>query len=239
MRLIVVIRDPIDRAYSNWMHLWVDGLEPEADFMAAFDAEERRVAEGYNPFWRYRGLGLYGEQLQDLYQFFAPERVLILRYRTLVDEPDQAFDTVARFLGIAEGLLHVVARENARPYVGPRPDVSLWGRVIRAGAALGAYAPPEVWRQASQPLLRLRRGRSKPARPGLSAPQRARLLEHFDADITLLESLTGLDLGIWRSTTDRGSYAVRAAKRRTARTAIRRTPRGRPTRWRTRDSATS
>ena len=27
-RLIVVVRDPIDRAYSNWMHLWVDGLEP-------------------------------------------------------------------------------------------------------------------------------------------------------------------------------------------------------------------
>ena len=29
-RLIAVVRDPIDRAYSNWMHLWVDGLEPSA-----------------------------------------------------------------------------------------------------------------------------------------------------------------------------------------------------------------
>jgi hypothetical protein len=27
-KLIVIVRDPIDRAYSNWMHLWVDGLEP-------------------------------------------------------------------------------------------------------------------------------------------------------------------------------------------------------------------
>src|SRR3954463_271831 len=28
VRLIAVVRDPVDRAYSNWMHLWCDGLEP-------------------------------------------------------------------------------------------------------------------------------------------------------------------------------------------------------------------
>jgi len=212
VKLIVVIRDPIDRAYSNWMHLWVDGLEPEADFMTAFAAEDERVADGYAPFWRYRGLGLYGEQLRDLHRFFPPERVLLLRYRTLIDEPEQTLDAVARFLGISEGLLHVVPRSNARPYVGPGPDVSLWGRVIRVGAELGAYAPPEVWREASRPLLRLRRGRAKPARPGLSQVQRSGLLEHFEADIRLLESLTGLDLDLWRSTTDRGSYAVRSGR---------------------------
>src|SRR3954452_17363905 len=32
-KLVVVVRDPIDRAYSNWMHLWADGLEPESDFV--------------------------------------------------------------------------------------------------------------------------------------------------------------------------------------------------------------
>ena len=29
-KLIAVLRDPVDRAYSNWMHLWMDGLEPRA-----------------------------------------------------------------------------------------------------------------------------------------------------------------------------------------------------------------
>ena len=32
VKLIAVVRDPIDRAYSNWMHLWSDGLEREPDF---------------------------------------------------------------------------------------------------------------------------------------------------------------------------------------------------------------
>ena len=63
----MVIRDPIDRAYSNWMHLWVDGLEPIGDFVAAWRAEDERVAAGWAPFWHYRRLGRYGEQLADLF----------------------------------------------------------------------------------------------------------------------------------------------------------------------------
>ena len=53
----MVVRDPIDRAYSNWMHLWVDGLEPIGDFVAAWHAEDERVAAGWAPFWHYRRLG--------------------------------------------------------------------------------------------------------------------------------------------------------------------------------------
>src|SRR6478736_4499075 len=56
-KLIVVLRDPVDRAYSNWMHLWSDGLEPEPDFVTAFEREDERVRAGWAPFWRYRELG--------------------------------------------------------------------------------------------------------------------------------------------------------------------------------------
>ena len=59
-KLIVIVRDPIDRAYSNWMHLWVDGLEPISDFVDAWRAEDSRVAAGWAPFWHYQRLGRYG-----------------------------------------------------------------------------------------------------------------------------------------------------------------------------------
>ena len=45
----MIVRDPIDRAYSNWMHLWVDGLEPISDFVDAWHAEDSRVAAGWAP----------------------------------------------------------------------------------------------------------------------------------------------------------------------------------------------
>ena len=63
-KLVAVLRDPVDRAYSNWMHLWSDGLEPIADFATACAAEDDRIAAGWGHFWHYRRVGLYGEQLE-------------------------------------------------------------------------------------------------------------------------------------------------------------------------------
>ena len=48
-RLIVILRDPVDRAYSNWAHLWADGLEPIDDFLAACAEEPRRTEAGWAP----------------------------------------------------------------------------------------------------------------------------------------------------------------------------------------------
>ncbi|HEV2929460.1 MAG TPA: sulfotransferase [Propionibacteriaceae bacterium] len=123
-RLIVVVRDPIDRAYSNWMHLWVDGLEPVSDFVAAWHAEDERVAAGWAPFWHYRGLGRYGEQLADLLARVDRERVLVLRYWQLVSQPVATLNRVAGFLGIAEDQITTVPADNSRPSLprgcGPR-----------------------------------------------------------------------------------------------------------------------
>ena len=100
VKLIAVIRDRIDGAYSNWMHLWVDGLEPEADFVTACHAESKRIAAGWAPFWHYRQLGRYGEQLEDLTRRCDRERILVFRYRDLVSTPAQTLARVADFLRI-------------------------------------------------------------------------------------------------------------------------------------------
>ena len=69
-RLIVIVRDPVERAHSNWTHLWSAGLEPVADFVRACGEEERRIAAVWASFWHYIGLGRYGEQLQYLFTLF-------------------------------------------------------------------------------------------------------------------------------------------------------------------------
>ena len=84
-RLIVVLRDPVERAHSNWTHLWSAGLEPVGDFVRACAEEERRIAAGWASFWHYTGLSRYGEQLEYLFTLFPREQVLVLRYRRLVD----------------------------------------------------------------------------------------------------------------------------------------------------------
>lgn len=208
-KLIVIVRDPIDRAYSNWMHLWVDGLEPIPDFVEAWHAEDRRVAAGWAPFWRYRRLGRYGEQLADLCRLVNRERVFVLRYWQLVSHPDETLNEVARFLGIAEDQVITIPPDNARPFVEPGLRASMLGRVIRAGATAASYAPPQVWRRASKPLVGLLQHGGHSQRPKLRPQQRTALLGDCADDISLLEQTLGESFQDWRSAAGRGSFAER------------------------------
>ncbi|MFN8075680.1 MAG: sulfotransferase [Kineosporiaceae bacterium] len=200
-RLIAVVRDPVDRAHSNWMHLWSDGLEPEPDFLAALAAEDERVAAGWAPFWHYRRQGRYGEQLSHLLGLVPREQLLLLRYRDLVDEPVRTLDRVCAFLGVRPTPLGGVPRENVRPYVVPGTVRDRFTRpLLRAGFRAGAWAPPQWWRAASAPLLALRH-RGGVARPRLSALERREVLRPLLPDIALLEQVTGESFADWRAET--------------------------------------
>jgi hypothetical protein len=217
VKVVVVVRDPVDRAYSNWAHLRADGLEPEPAFAVAVRLEQQRVAAGWAPFWHYRGLGRYGEQLRDLYRHVPREQVLLFRYRQLVDDPQQTLDRVAGFLGVPTGVAHTVAAENVKPFVPDTVRYRVLSRLTRAGAALGAYAPPQVWRQASRPLIAaLHAGRAP--RPPLPVEVRREVLAPLLPDIALLEELTGESFADWKGDTGRGDFRSRQAPSGTART---------------------
>jgi len=208
VKVVVVVRDPVDRAYSNWAHLRADGLEPEADFAAAVALEEQRIADGWAPFWHYRGLGRYGEQLRELYRHVPREQVFLLRYRQLVDTPRETLDRVSGFLGVEAGVAHTVAPENVKPFVADTDRYRLLSRLARGGAALGARVPPQVWRQVSRPLTAaLHAGRAP--RPALPVEVRREVLAPLLPDIALLEELTGESFADWKGDTGRGDFRSR------------------------------
>ena len=210
-RLVVVVRDPVDRAYSNWMHLWSDGLEPIPDFVAACGAEDDRIRAGYAPFWHYRAVGRYGEQLQHLLSVFDPAQVHVLRYRDLVDRPDATLDGICAFLGVEAGLVAPPAPENTRPFVPDTPRTRALARLVRAGAQAGAQLPPQVWRRASRPLVSaLQRGGTP--RPRLSPGQRREVLGPLVADVHLLEQVTGQSFADWLTGEGRGEFSARRAE---------------------------
>jgi hypothetical protein len=207
-KLIAILRDPVDRAYSNWMHLWSDGLEPLADFVAACDAEDFRVRAGWAPFWHYRRLGRYGEQLEHLLGLFPEDQIRILRYRQLVDSPGETLDSICAFLGVERDPTLTVPAENMRPLARPSRKYSVLAPLMRAGAALGAHAPPQVWRKASVPLLwALHRGGTP--RPELAVEARRRLLDYFANDVALLERITGDSFSDWLADRGGGEFSSR------------------------------
>jgi hypothetical protein len=195
------------------MHLWADGLEPTANFVDAWRSEDQRVAQGWAPFWHYRCLGRYGEQLADLLSLVDRDRVLVLRYWQLVSQPRETLNRVSRFLGLAENAINTVPPDNFfRRFVMSGPRRTLLSRVIRTGAATGRFLPPEVWRRASRPLLAAMALGGPVNRPQLSPEQRTVLLEDCLDDIATLEEVLRESFADWRSPTGRGSFVERTSR---------------------------
>ncbi|SDS28859.1 sulfotransferase family protein [Actinoplanes derwentensis] len=199
VKLIILLRDPVDRAHSNWTHLWVAGLEEEADFLTACRAEQSRRANHWADFWHYIGLGLYGRQLQHLYQRFSREQVLLLRYRDLKDSPAQTLDRVCSFLGVRTGVLTSIPRENVnRHYVEDNAVNRVLRGLLRTGGEFGHHFPVPLRLAARGPVLTLLH-RKRGNRPVTTPDERAALLPYFAEDIALLQDVTGEDYDDWLS----------------------------------------
>jgi hypothetical protein len=195
-RLIVVLRDPVERAHSNWTHLWSAGLEPVGDFVRACGEEERRVEAGWASFWHYIGLGRYGEQLEYLFTLFPREQVLVLRYRLLVDEPAQTLDRICEFLGVAPGVLTEIPRQNVTSHPEPTVGHRAVSAAQRAASAFGALIPGLTAATLTGPLERYLQRHSRERQP-LSWEQRQQLIPRFEADIARLEQVLGESFRDW------------------------------------------
>ena len=208
-RLVVIVRDPVERAHSNWTHLWSAGLEPVGDFVLACGEEERRIAAGWASFWHYTGLGRYGEQLRYLFTLFPREQVLVLRYRLLVDEPAQTLDRICAFLGVQEGVLTEIPRQNVTSH----PEPTLGHRAVsvaqRAGSAIGTRIPGLTAATLTAPLERFLQQNGGSRQP-LSWEQRQEVLPYFEDDIRLLERITEAYFGDWLQPRDRAGGLVGA-----------------------------
>jgi Sulfotransferase domain len=209
VKLIVVLRDPVERAHSNWTHLWSAGLEPVGDFVRACAEEERRIAAGWASFWHYTGLGKYGEQLDYAFSLFPADQVLVLRYRMLVDEPAAALDRICAFLGVEPGIVTEIPRENVTAH----PERTLGHRAaslgMRAGDSIGRFLPGDVPVAVIHRLERfLQRGRRE--RQPLGWEQRQTILPKFEDDIKLLEKLLGEEFGDWLAPRERSGGLVGA-----------------------------
>lgn len=103
MRLILLFRDPVDRAWSHWRMERARGAE-DRPFAWCIREGRARVddprAPGHHREYSYVERGFYGAQLQRLYATFPRQQVLTLKSDTLAADPDGVLARVTDFLGV-------------------------------------------------------------------------------------------------------------------------------------------
>ena len=104
VQLVFVLREPADRARSNYLWSKMNGLEP-LGFREALDREVEREAV-YPPKYRYSrpfsyfSRGLYAHHLSAYFDVCTSDRILVVRYEDLITRPSDVTATVHGFLGI-------------------------------------------------------------------------------------------------------------------------------------------
>jgi hypothetical protein len=126
VKLLVLVRDPVERAYSAYAHELARGYETES-FERALTLEDERLAgqaeriisqPGYQSHGHqhqaYLTRGHYADQLERLDKLFGPERVHVVDSGQFFNDPEPVYDAVLEFLGLRHHGYPVFERHNAR-----------------------------------------------------------------------------------------------------------------------------
>ncbi|WP_137119921.1 sulfotransferase domain-containing protein [Segeticoccus rhizosphaerae] len=129
VKLVAMLRDPVERAYSAWKHESARGFERE-DFDTALALEDERLLGEYDRMRRdptyesfthrhhaYRRRGDYADQLERILQLFPREQLHIMYSERFFEQPGQEFAALGAFLGLGSVSPQRFDRYNARPAV--------------------------------------------------------------------------------------------------------------------------
>ena len=188
-RLVAVLRDPVDRAFSDYLMYVRDGLEKK-DFWTALDEqEERRLtgsATGY-----YLETGFYGRQLRPYFAAFPRERIQVHLFEDFAVDPDAVLRSLFEFLGVDPERGEVPERALN---VSGVPRNALVAAAVRHGRRVAPILPAAVRRRAKSALA------GGLDRPTLPAEDRRRLVELYREDVAELERLLERPLDRWLAT---------------------------------------
>lgn len=189
-KLFAVLRDPVERAYSSFLHLIRDGREPVREFGKALDQEERRLQEGYAPIWAYKAMGFYHAQLKRYFDAFDRRQIHVYLYEDLKADPIGLMRQMFRTLGVDDTF---VPRMTARYNVSYIPRSRTLHKLLRldSPARKAVMRLPAGWR-AIDALNALNK-----IKPQCPPDIRRRLVALYRDDIMKLQDLLQRDLSAW------------------------------------------
>lgn len=195
-RLIITLRDPVDRAFSQFCHHRRDGLEPLESFEDALLAEPQRALDGWSWAHQYAGLGDYADQIQRYKDVFPAEQILILDYDRLQTEPELCWKEICAHLGLSECPMPVNERMNATQGLKSVPSRPAVARQIAHPGLVQRLLKRVVPGAARKYIRRVLEGRQMPP-PVLDAASREMLTSRYAPQRPRLESMTGQRFENW------------------------------------------
>lgn len=185
-KIIMVLRHPVDRAYSNYIHRLRVGKEKIKDFVQAM--ESNKDSEGADNYLRK---GLYTSQVAEYTDLFPSDQLLVLIYENFKMNNDATLDAIQKFLGVEQRPLTVKNEHNTSTL--PRHE-ALKPLMLLYSSRLAPFVKrwlPKKWLQG------LKNQMTVPIEK-LDRKTRKELMEtYFKDDALKLQKSLNMDLSNW------------------------------------------
>lgn len=195
-KIIMVLRNPVERAWSHYKHLVRDNREKDS-FEAALEKEETRIQKGWEFSWHYRQMGLYSSQIRRYFDHFDRENILIFLYEDLKQNMPHVIQKAANHIGLPDYDYKIDSEKHNVSGVPKSKKLSgLVSRIAGYKAVINKVIPPRYTHRLMQKF------RSMNTREGdftMNKQTKRQLTAYFEKDIKKTAMLTERDLDHWLS----------------------------------------
>ncbi len=200
-KLIAVLRQPVDRSYSDYQQRVLLRIESAPSFSAAWADHDRRRRENWF-FGTYRFRSTYYPHLKRYLDAFGPDRFKIFLFEDLIQRPDDMIRSIWRFLEVDDTVRPDLTRRYNDGNILENPVVrALWNGTAPLRKLITPVLP--VWARGyafnALASVAAKRGKAKPLPP----EERDALTESCREDIQRVQDLIGRDLSAWLAPTPR------------------------------------
>ncbi len=196
MKIVLILRNPVDRAYS---HYWMDVREcfESRPFLQAVREDYEQIKGGSTEYCSIVRLGFYAKQIRALQGIFPASQIRIWLYEDFCMDPEHVFTEMCKFIGIGGSAAASVGAiwENHASIPSSRLSAALLrARVgpLRRLRLLYLKLPHRFRRFVKSRILTTK---FKP--PAMSNEARSALIDIYKDDILELDGLLGRNLTHW------------------------------------------
>ena len=111
-KIIAILRHPVDRAYSNFLHARRDDREDVSNFKQAFLLENERISKNWSPLYHYKSKGYYYAQLERYYKLFERDKMKVIIYEDFISSPLESIKKIFQFLEIDDSFTPNISRKS-------------------------------------------------------------------------------------------------------------------------------
>lgn len=192
-KLIVILRNPAERAYSHFVLNRQWNCESIADFTQAVHDELSQARDQWLMSWRYIERGFYYKRLKQYFDLFHQNQIRVYLYEDLCERPVWLIQDIFRFLTVNDNFIPDMSQRHFQSQTSRIKGVNLM--LIQKNALksfMKLIIPPILRNKISKRVKILNH-----YRPTLNANVRKDLIEIYREDIMNLQGLIRRDLSKW------------------------------------------